>query len=92
MRTPGPVCLLFVKIFTMHTIQKVFIKIFYLLKPVDVTLNFKGERSFKRNQNGKQGKLYVFSLRAKPNPYGTNAPMVLKARLEKAVARLQDCF
>lgn len=38
-----------------------------------------------------QGQLYVFSLRAKHNPYGTNASMVLKARLEKAVARLQDC-
>lgn len=71
----------------------VFINIFYFLKPVDVTLNFKREctRSFKRNQNGMQGKLYVFSLRAKPNPYGRNASMVLKARLEKAVARLHDC-
>lgn len=76
----------------MHTIHMVFINIFYLLKPVDVTLNFKGECSFKRNQNGMQGKLCVFSLRAKPNPYGTNASMVLKARLEKAVARLQDCL
>lgn len=75
----------------MHPIHMVFVKIFYFLNPVNVTLNFKGECSFKRNQNGMLGKLYVFSLRAKPNPYGTNSSMVLKARLEKAVARLQDC-